>query len=200
MENKNSSEFKTSLNIIGTALKSSLKKHKVLWGIGIALVVIIMLVAIMGIVLTQTNFTFSLVNKVIPESIHTDAVEELDMDFYKEINPEYENSDTKVDGNNYIEIYNYYYLDENGEKQYLTNGEYHYTDANGEDQVIYVGIGFLYAAGEKIVKIKDAFNIIKWIPLVVLIVFLIVVWYIKDKERNQKNKPKRIRKAENKNQ
>lgn len=200
MENKNNSEFKTSLNIIGTALKSSLKKHKVLWGIGIALVVIIMLVAIMGIVLTQTNFTFSLVNKVIPESIHTDAVEELDMDFYKEINPEYENSDTKVDGNNYIEIYNYYYLDENGEKQYLTNGEYHYTDANGEDQVIYVGIGFLYAAGEKIMKIKDAFNIIKWIPLVVLIVFLIVVWYIKDKERNQKNKPKRIRKAENKNQ
>jgi len=199
VENQKNNELKTS-GIIKSGLKSSMKQHKVLWGIGIAILVLIILFVSIIVVFSNDKLTLAIVDKIIPISIHTDTNEELDMDFYKEISPEYKASETKIEDNNYIKIYTYYYIDENGEKQYLENGEYHYKDKNGEDQVIYVALGFLYSAGDRVYKIKQAFNIALWVLIAVAVIALIVIWYVKDKKRSEQNKPKRLRKSKNKNE
>ncbi len=199
MENNKNNEVKTS-NIIKASLKSSMKQHKVLWGFGIAIFVLIILFAVLVLLFTKGNLTFAIVDKIIPSSIHTDANEYLDIDFYKEISPEYKASETKIENDNYIEIYTYYYIDENGEKQYLEDGQYHYKDENGEDKVVYVALGFLYSARDRLNKIVQVFHTILWILGAAVVVLLIVIWYVKDKKRNEQNKPKRLRKANNKNE
>ncbi len=199
MENKKNNELKTS-SIIKAGLKSSMKEHKVLWGFGIVILVLIILFSVLAVLFVKGNLTFAIIDKIIPSSIHTDTNEELDIDFYKEVSPEYKASETKIEDDNYIEIYTYYYIDENGEKQYLENGEYHYKDKNGEDQVIYVALGFFYSARDRLNKIVQVFHTILWILGVAVVVLLIVIWYVKDKKRNDQNKPKRLRKAKNKNE
>jgi len=199
VENKKNGEFKTSLNIIGSSLKSSFKKHKVLWGIGIAILIVAILFSVLVSVMNREDFILQVADKLIPTKLQTVEESDLDMVFYREMNPEYENSDTKVNGDNYIQIYRYYYLDSAGDKQYLTNGEYHYVDDEGNAQTSFVALGFIYQAGERLTAISNALTAVKWILIAGFVVALIVLWYFKDKKRNEENKPKRIRKADNKN-
>lgn len=203
MENskKKNGEFKDSVKIIGGSLKSSLKNHKVLWGFGIAIVVLIIAVSVFSAVISTENLTARAMDILMPEYLPIRSADDpVQYEFYKELNEDYIKSDTKIEGNNYIEMFNFYYIDENGEKQYLEDGMYHYTDKDGKPQISYVNIGFMYSMGQRVGQIKEIVKIITWVLVVALIVLLIVVWYIKDKKRNEQNKPKRIRKAENKNQ
>lgn len=201
MENKNNSEFKQSLSIINGALKSSLKKHKVLWGIGIAVIILLIILVILSSLLVNQNFVYSVLDKFIPESISSSDPNINSPDFYREMNPEFVESDTKIDDDTYILMYKYYYFDENGEKQYLDDDAvYHYTDENGEEQEIYVGIGFIYSGGEKLGNFIGVLKNLRWVAVAIVVIGLIVLWYVKDKKRNEENKPKRIRKADNKNQ
>lgn len=201
MENKKNSEFKESFKIVGGALKSSMKKHKLLWSLGIIIVVLIIAVSVFSAVVSTENLTAKAMDILMPEYLPPrDENDPIQFNFYKELNEDYINSDTKIEGDNYIEIFKYYYLDENGEKQYVDDGIYRYTDDEGNEQICYVGIGFMYSMGQKVSQIKEIAKTVAWVLVAVLVVFLIVLWYIKDKKRNEQNKPKRIRKAENKNQ
>lgn len=203
MENskKKNGEYKESVKIIGHSLKSSLKKHKVLWGFGIVIVVLIIAVSVFSAVVSSENLTARAMDILMPEYLPIRSADDpVQYEFYKELNEDYIKSDTKIEGDNYIEMFNYYYIDENGEKQYLDDGIYYYTDKDGKQQKSLVSVGFLCSMGQRVSQIKAIANIVTWVLVVSLVVVLIVVWYIKDKKRNEQNKPKRIRKAENKNQ
>lgn len=202
MENskKKNGEYKESFKIVGGALKSSMKKHKVLWGFGIAIVVLIILVSVFSAVVSSQNFSARMIDVLMPSYLPIREGSPVQYEFYREINEDYLESDSKIDDNNYIEMFNYYYIDENGEKQYLDGGIYYYTDEDGKQQKSLVSVGFLYSMGQRIKTIKQIATIVTWVLVVALVVFLIVLWYVKDKKRNEMNKPKRIRKAENKNQ
>lgn len=202
MENskKKNGEYKESVKIIGHSLKSSLKNHKVLWGFGIVIVVLIIAVSVFSAVVSSENLTARAMDILMPSYLPVTEDTRVKIEFHREINEEYLNSDSKIEDDNYIEMFNYYYIDENGEKQYLDDGIYYYTDDDGNQQKSLVSVGFLYSMGQRVSQIKAIANIVTWVLVVSLVVVLIVVWYIKDKKRNELNKPKRIRKAENKNQ
>lgn len=195
MENKKS-EFKASAKVIGGAVKSSFKKHKLIWGVGIAILILIIIFTAFAAALRNEAFVLKIADVIIPKTVTVE-----DIEFYRESNPEYEASETKADeDNNYISMYNYYYFNAYDERVDLEGGEYHYLDAEGNSQVISPGLAFLYQAAIRSSNIITALNIVKWVLVAGFIVFLIVLWYLKDKKMNEENKPKRLRKADNKNQ
>ena len=202
MENskKKNGEYKESVKIIGHSLKSSLKKHKVLWGFGIAIAVLIIIVSVFSAVVSSQNFSARMIDMLMPSYLPVTEYTRVKIEFHREINEEYLNSDSKIEDDNYIEMFNYYYIDENGEKRYLDDGIYYYTDDDGNQQKSLVSVGFLYSMGQRVTHLKEILKIVALVLVAVLIVLLIIVWYVKDKKRNEQNKPKRIRKAENKNQ
>lgn len=195
MENKKNSDFKSSAKIIGSAIKSSFKTHKLLWGIGIAVLILIIVFTAFLAALRSESVVEKLADVIIPKTVTVD-----DITFYREPNPEYEASETKTDGENYLSIYNFYYFNSYDEKVDLPSGEYHYLDSEGNSQIIQPGLAFTYQAAVRLSNLSTALNIVKWVLVVGFIVFLIVLWYLKDKKMNEENKPKRLRKADNKNQ
>ena len=120
MENskKKNGEYKESVKIIGHSLKSSLKKHKVLWGFGIVIVVLIIAVSVFSAVVSSQNFSARMIDMLMPSYLPVTEDTRVKIEFHREINEEYLNSDSKIEDDNYIEMFNYYYIDENGEKQY----------------------------------------------------------------------------------
>lgn len=196
----NNSDNKASAKTFGGALKSSFKNHRVLWGFGIAIAVLIILVSVLSAVISSQNFSVKMIDILMPRSIPVREDSLVQYEFYREINEDYIESDSKVADDNYINMFNYYYVDENGEKQYLDDGIYYYTDADGNQQKSLVNIGFMYSMGKRVSAIKQIAQIAAWVIAIAVVILLIVIWYIKDKKRNEQNKPKRIRKAGNKNQ
>ncbi len=198
MENKESnkkSELNITAEILKESLKSSLKNHKAIWIIGIIILIFAILLTALVSVTRQKDFVEKAADKLIPKQIHTVEATGLDMTFYREMNPEYVESETKISDDKYIQMYKYYYIDGAGNKQYLPEGLYYYTDENGENQVSMVAVGFLYAAGERLGTIQNILTAVKWVLIVGFIAALIIIWYFKDKKRNQQNKPKRIKKT-----
>lgn len=203
MENKSikdNGKAKAVAEKIKSGLSYSLKHHKALWIVGIIILVIVIVLSAAVSFVKSDSFAEKAADMLIPKKIHTSADTGLDMTFYREINPEYAESETKVDDqNNYIQLYVYYYIDDADNKVYLDNGEYNYVNDDGENQTCYVGLGFLYAGGERINTIQTVLKVVAWVLVIGFIVAAVVVWYIKDKQHYERNKPKQPPKAKKKN-
>lgn len=194
-ENKNESlsEARISSKIIKNSLSSSMKNHKALWVIGIILIVVVALLCTGAALLKNENFIASIVTVIIPDHIENANNDDLDIVFYKELNQEYIDSTTKFDDEDYyINMFNYYYVDDYGEKHYLPDGIYHYWVA-GEEQTVAVALGFFYAAGERLDNIKTAITAMIWIIVIAVVIAGIIIWYKHDKAKT-KVQPRRKKK------
>lgn len=104
------------------------------------------------------EFKSNMVLKLIPDTIETNTVDDAEITFYKETNAEYD-GDEELSLDGILKMYNFYYLDEDGNKVYLQDGLYQYVDNYGTEQFIIVGVVFTMTALAKIDTIKNALDI-----------------------------------------
>lgn len=177
------SEGKLSAKLIKESVKGSYKNHKVLWKCGIVAAVFVILIALVVSAIQSEWFVQKAFDIIVPEKIENETDINVNLVFYREKNPDYDPEEEVVDGDNYTMMYNFYYLDSNGEKQYVPDGIYTYMDSTGEEQSIMVALGFVMKAGDRLAKIV---TVLKWIAAAIVVAFvawLIVLWYKKDKQR-----------------
>lgn len=200
MKEKNKkNESRISAEIIKKSLRESWAAHKALWIIGIVVAVVLIAYGSFSLYAKTATFQRVVLSAMIPNEIVATTSDEQEFKFYYEKNPEFDKKakieviDSKVLNN----MFKFYYLDENGEKVYLEDGLYSYKDSNGDEKKISPFLTGLIEVYEKYTKVQKISKIIGWIILAAGIVGLIILWYIKDKQYQEKQmaRAKRPRKS-----
>lgn len=127
------------------------------------------------------EFKSNMVLKLIPDTIETNTVDDAEITFYKETNAEYD-GDAELSLDGILKMYNFYYLDEDGNKVYLQDGLYQYVDNYGTEQFIIVGVVFTMTALAKIDTIKNALDISSAVIPVLGLAIAILIGVLKFKK------------------
>lgn len=127
------------------------------------------------------EFKSNMVLKLIPDTIETNTVDDTEITFYKETNAEYD-GDAELSLDGILKMYNFYYLDEDGNKVYLQDGLYQYVDNYGTEQFIIVGVVFTMTALAKIDTIKNALDISSAVIPVLGLAIAILIGVLKFKK------------------
>lgn len=184
MKNNNKTK-KVEIKVVAENIKNTLKNlwvsHKKSWIITIVCIIVAIAFGIGAKYAGSDEFKSNMVLKMIPETIESETTDKQEMVFYKEANPDHDGN-TEISLDNLLKMYNYYYLDEDGNKVYVDNGLYKYQDNSNEEQLIVVSLGFIMTGLAKIDAIKTALKVTAWVVFAVGIIVAIVLWYIKDKK------------------
>lgn len=179
--------IKKGLKKVNKALKDSWRYHKGFWIAGIVILVIAILFGVGASLMNNEKIVSKITTSFIPDKLEADSIDDEKVTFYSELNPDYD-GDKELTVDNLFKMYNFYYLNEDGEKVYLQDGLYTYNDSKGEEQTVIIGAAFLLKAGQQSNKVKEALKITAWVVVAVFIVAAIVVWYIQDKKARKENK------------
>ncbi len=131
------------------------------------------------------EFKSKTVLNFIPDTIETDTVDGTELTFYKETNEAYDGEAVlSLDG--ILKMYNFYYLDEDGNKVYLQDGLYQYVDNSGTEQFIIVGVVFTMTSLAKIDTMRRALEISSAVIPVLGLLIAIVIAIFKFKKIHKK--------------
>lgn len=179
--------IKKGLKKVNKSLKDSWRYHKGFWIAGIVILVIAILFGVGASLMNNEKIVSKITTSFIPDKLEADSIDDEKVTFYSELNPDYD-GDKELTVDNLFKMYNFYYLNEDGDKVYLQDGLYTYNDSKGEEQTVIIGAAFLLKAGQQSNKVKEALKITAWVVVAVFIVAAIVVWYIQDKKARKENK------------
>lgn len=190
-ESNKKTNFSETASIIKNTVSEMKNKNKKVFKACIALVVILVVVICGSVVTSIDSVKVQIVNAIIPNEMEVDQT---DLIFYSEPDPDYDSETSKNATFDMFRCYYYPDNDKSQEKVYLEkDGIYHYPDGTTTKNVALV---FVIAAMVYMSRIMAAFKIAAAVIVVLLVVLAIYMWYRAD-EKRYKEAQEKIKKIKN---